>query len=147
MSIRGPAVLAAQVVFVEDWHWATQTMPAIPWLPHPSTEADETVFVLPSGPADEFETCGLFFTHVINSSKERIWIASPYFVPDEGIITALQLAALRGVDVRILIPGLPDKPLIKMAAMSYVDQVREAMSEPIAGELSPPNSRNSPFRV
>jgi cardiolipin synthase len=126
ISIRGPAVLAAQVVFVEDWYWATQTMPSIPWLPHPSAEADQTVFVLPSGPADEFETCGLFFTHVINSAKERIWIASPYFVPDEGIVTALQLAALRGVDVRILIPGLPDKPLIKMAAMSYVDQVREA---------------------
>ena len=43
-------------------------------------------------------------------ARSVIWIASPYFVPDEGIVTSLQLAALRGVDVRVLIPGLPDKP-------------------------------------
>jgi cardiolipin synthase len=126
VSISGPAVMAAQVVFVEDWYWATQSMPEIPWQPYASETDDKTVFVLPSGPADEFETCGLYFTHVINSARDRVWIASPYFVPDEGIVTAMQLAALRGVDVRVLIPGLPDKPFIKLAAMSYVAQVREA---------------------
>lgn len=126
MSICGPAVLAAQLAFVEDWHWATETYPDVSWIPQPSSESDRTVFVLPSGPADEYETCGLFFTHAINTAKKRIWIATPYFVPDEGVITALQLASFRGVDVRILIPGLPDKPLIKLAAMSYVRQVIEA---------------------
>lgn len=126
LSIAGPAVIAAQLAFAEDWYWATETLPAISWEPCPSTDSDRMVFVLPSGPADEYETCGLFFTHAINSAKHRIWIATPYFVPDEGVITALQLAAFRGVDVRILIPGLPDKPLIKMAAMPYVRQVIEA---------------------
>ena len=126
MAIVGPAVMAAQLAFVEDYHWAAKTMLEIPWHPRPSMESDRTVFVLPSGPADEYETCGLFFTHSISSARKRIWIATPYFVPDEGIITALQLAALRGVDVRILIPGLPDKPIIKSAAMSFVPQVAEA---------------------
>ncbi|MGI9471222.1 MAG: cardiolipin synthase [Rubripirellula sp.] len=126
LSIVGPAVIATQLAFLEDWYWATQVIPDLPWKPHPSKTADQTVFVLPSGPADEYETCGLFFTHAINSAKHRIWIASPYFVPDEAVITALQLAALRGVDVRIMIPGLADKPFIKWAAMSYVTEVRKA---------------------
>jgi cardiolipin synthase len=84
------------------------------------------MFVLPSGPDDDFETCGLLFTHAINTAQHRIWIASPYFVPDEGIITALQLAAMRGVDVRVIIPGLADKWLVKRAAMAYVPQVTSA---------------------
>ncbi|WP_182865385.1 cardiolipin synthase [Stieleria mannarensis] len=126
ISISGPAVLATQMAFVEDWYWATESMPTVSWEPQPSDEDDKIVFVLPSGPADDYETCGLFFTHAINSADERIWIATPYFVPDEGVITALQLAALRGVDVRVLIPGIPDKPWIKLAAMSYVRQVIEA---------------------
>ncbi|QDV47621.1 Major cardiolipin synthase ClsA [Stieleria neptunia] len=126
LSISGPAVLATQLAFVEDWYWATESMPDVTWEPQPSMEHDRMVFVLPSGPADDYETCGLFFTHAINSADDRIWIATPYFVPDEGVITALQLAALRGVDVRVLIPGIPDKPWIKLAAMSYVNQVLQA---------------------
>ena len=61
MSILGPAALAAQLAFVEDWHWATQSMPDLPWEPQPSPSGDKTVFVLPSGPADEYETCGSVF--------------------------------------------------------------------------------------
>ena len=126
LGVTGPVVLAAQLTFVEDWHWATQQMPEIPWKLEPAPEADRIVLMVPSGPADDYETCGLLFTHAINSAKSRIWIATPYFVPDEGIVTALQLAAMRGVDVRILIPGLADKPFIKSAAMSYVGPVSEA---------------------
>ena len=126
MEIDGPAALACQLAFIEDWHWATQTVPEVQWKPRPSETGDKTVFVLPSGPADDYETCGMFFTHAINVAKHRIWIASPYFVPDEGIITALKLAAMRGVDVRIMIPGLADKWFIKLAAMSYVEQVTRA---------------------
>jgi cardiolipin synthase len=61
------------------------------------------------------------FLQAINSAKERIWIASPYFVPDDAIIAALQLAGLRGVDVRILIPDKPDHLLVYLAAFTYFD--------------------------
>ena len=54
-----------------------------------------------------------------NTAKERIWIASPYFVPDHSVVTALQLAGLRGVDVRILIPAKADHLLVYLAAFSY----------------------------
>lgn len=126
MQIDGPAALAVQLAFVEDWLWATGDVPSLNWQPVESGRADKTLFVLPSGPDDEYETCGLFFTHLINSARKRLWIASPYFVPDEGVVTALQLAAMRGVDVRILIPGLADKWLVKRAAMSYVPEVAAA---------------------
>jgi cardiolipin synthase len=126
LRIEGPAVLGAQLAFAEDWHWATQSVPNVRWEPQPSSEADKLLFVFPSGPADEYETCGLLFTHAINCATRRIWIASPYFVPDESIIAALKLAAMRGVDVRVLIPGLADKWFIKLAAMSYVAPVTRA---------------------
>ncbi len=61
------------------------------------------------------------FLHAINSAKKRIWIASPYFVPDEAIVSAMQLAGLRGVDVRVLIPANPDPLLVYLAAFSYFD--------------------------
>ena len=126
MRIEGPEVLAVQLAFVEDWHWATRETPLLSWEPHPSETGDRIAFVLPSGPADEFETCSLFFRHAINTARERIWIATPYFVPDEGTIGALELASMRGVDVRILIPGMPDKPFIKLAGYSYVPEMERA---------------------
>jgi len=64
----------------------------------------------------------LMFIHAINSAEERIWIATPYFVPDEAVVAALQLAGLRGVDVRVLIPDKPDNFLVYLAAYSYFDE-------------------------
>jgi cardiolipin synthase len=80
---------------------------------------------LPSGPADPLETCTLFFLNAINAAKKRLWIASPYFVPDEQFISALQLAALRGVDVRILIPDKSDNSLVQLSAWSYLETLEK----------------------
>lgn len=92
------------------------------WEPTASTEGDQRVLIVPSGPVDELETATLMFLHAINSAQERIWIASPYFVPDNSIVDALQLAGLRGVDVRILIPDKPDHLLVYLAAFSYFEE-------------------------
>lgn len=122
--IEGPAALMAQTSFVEDWFWATNTYPALNWAGTAAADgSDNPVLIIPSGPADELETTTLMFLHAISSAQERIWIASPYFVPDESIIAALQLAGLRGVDVRILIPDQPDHLLVYLAAFSYFDRV------------------------
>ncbi len=107
VRIQGPATLAAQLSFVEDWNWATGQVPELDWTPHPAPDGDSRVLIMPTGPADELETAALMFIHAINSARSRLWIASPYFVPDEAVVAALQLAGLRGVDVRILIPTLP----------------------------------------
>ena len=123
VKIEGPAALAVQLSFFEDWHWATDSIPNINWKPQHINEDGVDVLIVPTGPADELETAGLMFIHAINSAQERIWIASPYFVPDEAVIAALQLASLRGVDVRILIPDEPDHLLVYLAAFSYFDEV------------------------
>ena len=120
IRIEGPAVLAVQIPFVEDWYWATENIiTGISWSPTPSEVENTKVLIVPSGPSDSLETAALMFHHTINSAKERIWIASPYFVPDDAILAALQLAGLRGVDVRILIPDKADHLLVYLAAFSY----------------------------
>ncbi len=123
VKVEGPVVQCVQVSCVEDWHWATgEEMPGLEWNPVGARDGHGGALCLPSGPADDLETATLFFLHAINSAKERLWIASPYFVPDEQFISALQLAALRGVDVRILIPEKPDNAMVRLSAYSYLPE-------------------------
>ncbi len=126
VRIEGPAVLALQLSFVEDWHWATGVTPAVNWRPRAAEGGDIPVLVVPSGPADARETATLMFTHVITAARRRVWIASPYFVPDHGVMNALHLAALRGVDVRILIPDQPDHLLVYLTAFHYYEQMKDS---------------------
>jgi cardiolipin synthase A/B len=123
IRVQGPAVLPLQWVFLEDWNWAADEMLSLAWEPGLEVRGDQEVLIIPSGPADERETATLMFMHAINSAQDRIWIASPYFVPDAGVIHALQLALLRGVDVRVLIPDEPDHLLVYLAAFSYLQEV------------------------
>ena len=123
VRIEGPAVFKAQVSFTEDWYWATETLPKLKWVANAAPDgSDSRVLLLPTGPADELESANLMFVHAINSAQKRIWIASPYFVPEHSVMVALQLAGLRGVDVRILIPDEPDHMLVYLAAFSYFDE-------------------------
>jgi len=127
VRIEGPAAVAAQLSFAEDWNWATGSIPEMEWIPRGARDGSNIpVLIIPTGPADEFETAALMFTHAINSAADRIWIASPYFVPDEGIMAALQLAALRGADVRILIPDHADHLAVYLAAFTYFDDALAA---------------------
>ena len=126
VRIEGPAAIAVQLSFVEDWHWATDKVPPdLSWDPYMPDEGQTQALIIPSGPADELETAALMYTLAVNSAQKRIWIASPYFVPDEAIIAALQLAALRGLDVRILIPDKSDNLMVDLAVYSFFDIVSE----------------------
>lgn len=126
MRIIGPSVMALQLSFLEDWNWATDEKIDLIWEPVSADESDVPVLILPSGPADDIETASFMFQHAIHSAAHRIWIASPYFVPDEGVFGALQLAALRGVDVRILIPDKPDHLLVYLSAFAFIGKMLDA---------------------
>ena len=119
MRITGPSVLGLQFAFMEDWNWATDERLSLGWDFVAAEGSSTPVLILPSGPADEVATASLMFQHAIHSARKRIWIASPYFVPDDGIINALQLAEMRGVDVRVLIPDEPDHLLVYMSAFAF----------------------------
>jgi cardiolipin synthase len=124
VGLEGPAVLGAQLAFVEDWRWATDELPAgLSWEPRVAENGNMHSLVIASGPADVVETATLMFVQAIHSATTRIWIASPYFVPDDATTRALQLAALRGVDVRVLIPEKSDNPLVTLAAYAYFDDI------------------------
>lgn len=122
MKISGPAALSAQLSFATDWYWAAdESLLDLNWTAVPAADSNVPVITVSSGPADEVETASLMFLHAINAAQKRIWIQSPYFVPDDAIISALQLAALRGVDVRILIPDAIDHTMVWLCAFSYFD--------------------------
>jgi cardiolipin synthase len=126
MSLQGPAVKALQLSFLKDWYWGVREIPQVNWNVDSVYETEEIVFVLPTGPADRLQTCTLFFDSVINLAQTRLWIASPYFVPDEPTLTALKMAALRGVDVRIILPRYPDHLIVYLCSFSYYNEIQEA---------------------
>ncbi len=127
LRMSGPVVQCVQVSYLEDWHWAGhETISGLNWDPQPAASGkSRSMLCLPSGPADPLETCTLFNLHAINLAKKRLWIASPYFVPDEQFISALQLAALRGVDVRILMPDKGDNTLVQLSGWSYISSLEK----------------------
>lgn len=117
VCVEGPAADALQLIFAEDWHWATgEPLPDLEWETKEATGGDADVLILPSGPADDLETCSLMFVHAIHSAQKRCWIASPYFVPNAEVVSAIQVAGLRGVDVRILLPSNPDHFMVYLAS-------------------------------
>jgi cardiolipin synthase len=127
LEIRGPIVSQLQLVFAEDWHWATGEIlrEQLEWTPALAA-ADATALIVPTGPADRLETGALFFFAAIAAARERVWIASPYCVPDADILTALKHAALAGRDVRLLVPEVIDHHIPWLAAFAYFDELREA---------------------
>jgi len=122
LQVQGPAILSLQAAFVADWHWASGVDPEVLW-----TEAldcgEQSILPALTGPADLRESCSFLFLEAILSAKKRIWIATPYFVPDEAILKALQLAALRGVEVLILLPEQGDNLLVRLASYAYMPEV------------------------
>ncbi|TWT85125.1 Major cardiolipin synthase ClsA [Planctomycetes bacterium CA13] len=126
VELRGPVVQAIQVPFVEDWNWATGNKLELNWDPERAEGGETAAACIPTGPADRLETGTLLFLHAINSAQNRLWIVSPYFIPDEQLMSALQLAALRGVDVRILIPQNPDHLHVYLSGVSYLEEAKEA---------------------
>lgn len=124
VQLRGPAVQQTQICFLEDWNWAmlqasSALLPHLEWNTAPQPE-DETLLMLPSGPADTIPAWKTTIIALANRATRRLWIATPYFVPDEGVLAALQAAALRNVDVRILRPERADHLLVKLSSFTFL---------------------------
>lgn len=120
LKLSGPSVLGLQEAFWEDWHWATGQVIDLEWKPLITCDDCHNVVIVPSGPADRQETASLLTQLAIHSAQHRLWVASPYFVPDQGVQDALRLAAMRGVDVRVMMPERPDHLLIFLSAFSFL---------------------------
>ncbi len=67
--------------------------------------------------------CSILFSSLISNARSRLWITSPYFVPNDAMVVALQAAALRGVDVRIILPDHADQVFVELASFTYYDDM------------------------
>lgn len=132
LRIEGSAVRWLQTTFLEDWAYTTGQYPSDKnrALPHllpqllPDMEAgDIAVQVVTSGPDTTLEPIHRMHVAAINASTQRAWLTTPYFVPGEPALMALTSAALRGVDVRLLVPRRSDSLIVSAAARSYYDEL------------------------
>jgi cardiolipin synthase len=123
IQIEGPAVAALQLAFLDNW--ASQKSPELPdsnFFP-PLTEAgDKLVRVLASEPGGDYEIYKAYVLAILGA-KATVHITSAYFVPDAQILQALIDAAKRGVEVKIILPGVTDSGLVFHAAQSYYDEM------------------------
>ena len=119
LQIDGPAAQQIQLTFLRDWYWATRRVVEASSEIQLADGHDHAVTIANTGPADTLPNCSVLFTTLINAATDRVWITSPYFVPDDVLVRALQAAALRGVDVRILLPGQADQRLVELASFTY----------------------------
>lgn len=129
LLIKGEAVRTLQMIFLQDWYYMTdkRLLPHMYLSSKPETlEETGGVQLIASGPDNKWDVIKNLFFSMIISAKESIWIASPYFVPDEDILTALKVAALSGIDVRLLVPKRPDKKVVYYASRSYFPELLEA---------------------
>ncbi|MHB1274126.1 MAG: cardiolipin synthase [Rhodanobacter sp.] len=124
LEMQGPVVAGLRQLFSDDWQWITGA--PLPSLAPAPCDGDTQVLLVASGPADRQETASLFFTAAINAARERLWLSTPYFVPDQAVLSALQLAVLRGVDVRVLIPARPDHRTVFLASTLHAHHALRA---------------------
>lgn len=127
LKVFGAGALAAQVSFLKDWNWAKGEILKVSWTPAETTDIAE-VMLLHTGPADDFNAESCLFAHLnlINQAKKRIWIATPYFIPPESLTHSLILAAMRGVDVRIMLPQKTDNRILALASTVYIERLLSA---------------------
>ncbi|MEW8624614.1 MAG: cardiolipin synthase [Candidatus Thiodiazotropha sp.] len=125
---EGPVVHSIQETFCQDWFHATaEDLVRRDYFPEPTHYGPVHAQLLSSGPADErWKSIHLFIFTAITLAQQKVYIETPYFVPDQPILFALRTAALRGIDVRLLLPSRSDHPLVLHAGRSFQDRLLEA---------------------
>lgn len=125
VRVEGDAVRALARVFLEDWYFATEQPPPTGdrYLVPPTREGEHFVQFVASGPDQGAFAIQKLYFGAITSAHERVWLETPYFVPDEAIMEALVSAALRGVDVRLIVPEHGDNAIVDLAARSYFPEL------------------------
>lgn len=124
VRIEGPAVADLQRVFSEDWQFARrETLSEDKYAPTQPSVGEVCVQIADSGPDQEVNTIREIYFMAIVSARRRLWIASPYLVPDNGLFDALRAARYRGVDVRILTLLRPDHYISYYAGLYYAGEL------------------------
>lgn len=128
LRIDGVAVAAMEYSFAVDWNFTCHQLLSEPTVPHADVMPDDAdgVQLVCSGPTGPWSNMALVLMKAIGMAKRRIWLQTPYFLPNDSLLKALQAAALAQVDVRLMIPRNPDSMLLKYGSYSYVRECLEA---------------------
>ncbi|WP_395020606.1 phospholipase D-like domain-containing protein [Dongia sp.] len=120
-EVKGPVVEQITEAFVTDWEFATgEELRGLTWFPAHVESGKALARVVTSGPDQDLEKIEFMFLQAIGSAQRAIKVVTPYFLPDERLVAALELAAMRGVDVDIVIPENSDHKIMDWAVMAHI---------------------------
>ena len=128
LRITGEAVAALQYSFAIDWNFTTRELLKLPTMRYetPPQHQQHIVQMVGSGPSDRWHNISFVFFKAITLAKKCIYVQTPYFLPSDAVLKALQSAALAGVDVRLMIPRKPDSMMLRLATGSYIKECMQA---------------------
>lgn len=129
LKIEGDAVKMLQALFATDWYFLNdgELLPDIEkYFPEPKVKGSTPVQIASSGPDSNWASIMQAFFAAITRARHHIYISSPYFLPNQAILTALKVAALSGIDVRIMLPSRSDTKIVYWATRSYIGELIEA---------------------
>lgn len=127
LRIVGDAVKGLQFSFAIDWNFMKRMLLNQPCAEsHTPQPGNVGMQIVVSGPTQPLNAMSMVLLRAISLAKKCIYIQTPYFLPEESMMTALQAAALSGVDVRIMIPLYPDSKILKYSSLSYVKECLQA---------------------
>ncbi len=124
IRIEGSSVYMLQMVFLTDWYYTTQKVSFEErFFPKLDDKGNSMIQVVATGPDSDWEAIHYAYFSAICNAKKRVYIETPYFIPDESLLRALKSAALSGVDVRIVFPSIADHKIVHHASYSYFDDI------------------------
>ena len=121
--LKGPSVYHFYHIFQNDWNYATKEEETIDLNKIESCEGESKVQVVPSGPYIPTDALYEALLNAIYNARTRIWIVTPYFVPDENMIQALVIAHHKGVDIKLITPKNSDHILADMGRSPYMREL------------------------
>jgi cardiolipin synthase len=127
VRVTGPIVLELQYIFASDWFVETgDVLDGDAEFPSPDLAGSVAAQALPSGPAFPTQNNQRIFVALIHGARRRVVLTTPYFIPDEPMLQAMQTAALNGVEVHLMVSEAADHPIVAPAQQSYYEELLEA---------------------
>lgn len=127
LKVEGDAVYYLQHTFIQDWFFVKgKLLHDSRYFPEHECEGEEAVQIVNSGPNYHWDTILEVYFSAIATAKDRLYFTTPYFIPEPGIRLALKTAAISGVDVRIILPTVPDTRIVHWASLSYLEELLQA---------------------
>jgi cardiolipin synthase len=124
IRVHGNSVINLQNIFRADWSYMTKRVfKSDAYFPVSSTPNNYFMQIVGSGPDLDWQTIMQGYLHAIMHAKKYIYIQTPYFLPNESIANAIEMASLRGVDVRLMIPFRSDERIAFEASISYMENI------------------------